>query len=122
LDANAPALSAAEARDFFKPGSEVETFLPQTGSVRRWVNDASGKFIASRQGGTRNAKSQGSGEWKVTDNGQYCVVIEWKLANGSPDTAENWCRVAYRFDGETYLAPRDLAANVDKKYSVVRIK
>lgn len=119
--AGVSALTSEETKKLLVHGSSVETYAATTGSVRYWKNEADGKFIASRQGGTGNARSQGHGEWKVTDTGQYCVVIEWRTARGSPDNTENWCRVVYRFDSEFYLAPKDLATNLDKKYSVIRV-
>ena len=121
FDSGAKPMSVDETKAFFKPGAQIQTFAPGSGSVRYWKNDESGKFIASRQGGTGNARSIGQGEWKITDSGQYCVVIEWRTARGAPDNSEQWCRVPYRHDGEIYLAPRELAVNVEKKYSVVRV-
>ena len=122
FEAGAKAMSEPELKSFLKLGSNVETFAPSSGAIRFWSHDASGKFTASRQGGTNNARSQGTGEWKITDSGQYCVVIEWRNARGSPDITENWCRVAYQQGEAVYLAPKDLAANLDKSFSVVRVR
>ena len=122
FQAGAKALSGDEMKAIIRSGTGVETYAPTTGSLRLWVNESSGKFTASRRGVAARVGSNGSGEWKVTDGGQYCVVIEWRTAAGLPDNVENWCRALYRHDGELYLAPSDLASNVDKKYSVVRIK
>ena len=122
FDAGIKAMSEPELRSFLKPGSNVETFAPGSGAIRFWTHDESGKFTASRQGGTGNARSQGTGEWKITDSGQYCVVIEWRNARGSQDITENWCRVAYRKGEAVYLAPKDLSANLEKNYSVIRVR
>lgn len=122
FDSGAKALSESELKAFLKLGSNIETFAPGSGAIRLWSHDESGKFIASRQGGTNNARSKGTGEWKVTDSGQYCVVIEWRNSRGSPDITENWCRVAYRQGEAVYLAPKDLATNLDKNYSVLRVR
>ena len=122
FDAGAKAMSESELKSFLKLGSNVETFAPGSGAIRFWTHDESGKFIASRQGGINNARSQGTGEWKITDSGQYCVAIDWRNARGLPDITENWCRVAYRQGETVYLAPKDLATNLEKNYSVVRIK
>lgn len=122
FDAGAKVMSEPELKSFLKLGSNVETFAPGSGAIRFWTHDESGKFTASRQGGSGNARSQGTGEWKITDSGQYCVVIEWRSARGSPDITENWCRVAYRQGEAVYLAPKDLAVNLEKNYSVLRVR
>jgi hypothetical protein len=63
----------------------------------------------------------GSGEWKLTDNGQYCVQIEWRPKGGGPEQ-ENWCRTLWKYEDAIFLAPSDLAANRDKKYGQVKFK
>lgn len=122
LDSGAVKVPAEEMKSIVRPGSEVETYLPATGAYRLWTNDAGGKFIASRRGGTGNARSQGSGEWKLTDTGEYCVQIEWRTASMAPDWTEKWCRVLYRHDGALYLAPTDLAGKGEQKFSIVQFK
>lgn len=122
LDSGAVKVPAEEMKSIVRPGVEVETYAPGTGSYRLWTNDASGKFIASRRGGTTDARSQGSGEWRVTDQGEYCVQIEWRTARMSPDYTERWCRAIYRHDGALYLAPGDLAGKGEAKYSKVQFK
>ena len=122
FDAGATSMSELELKSFLKLGSNIETFAPVSGAIRFWTHDESGKFIASRQGGAGNARSQGTGEWKITDSGQYCVVIDWRTARGLQDNTESWCRVAYRQGDAVYLAPKELAGNVDNKYSVLRVR
>jgi len=69
------------------PDSKVVSTGPR-GNIRRWTNDASGKFVATwgtppqMRRGTGNAQ----GTWKVNDKGQYCVRIEWQQLQ-----AEGWC-------------------------------
>ncbi len=121
-DGKAERLSAEETKSIVRAGVEVETYLPSTGAYRLWTNDASGKFIASRRGGSANVKSQGSGEWKVTDDGKYCVEIEWRTAMNGPDRTEKWCRSLYRYDGALYLAPKDLTEKGETRFSKVQFK
>ncbi len=122
LDGGAVKVPSDEMKSIVRPGAEVETYNPYSGAYRLWTNDASGKFIASRRGGTGNAASQGSGEWKVTDGGEYCVQIEWRTARNGPDFTERWCAVLYRHDGALYLAPSDLAGKGERKYTKVQFK
>lgn len=120
LDGGAVKLSVEELKSTIRPGVQVETYAPGTGSFRMWTNDDSGKFVASRQGGTGHAQSQGTGQWKVTDSGEYCVVIEWRTAKNMPDYTEKWCRVLYRYDGALYLAPTNLGSKAKNNYSKVQ--
>lgn len=113
-------LSIDEIKSMITVDTEVEQINGSTGGIRRWKNNADGKFIASRQaafgGGT---PVSGQGEWKLTDNGQYCVQIEWRPRRGGPEQ-ENWCRTLWRLDDAIYLAPTDLAPNRERKYGQVK--
>ncbi len=121
-EGGAQKLSVDEIKTIIRQGVAVETYAPSTGSIRLWTNDAAGKFIASRRGGSNNAKSQGTGEWALNDSGEYCVKIEWRTSKNAPDNTEEWCRALYRHDGALYLAPSDLTGKEDAKYSVARFK
>lgn len=115
-------VSGDELRSIIRQGVQVETYAPRTSSYRLWTNDASGKFIASRRGGTANARSEGLGEWKLTESGEYCVQIDWRFVNNQPDYTEKWCRVLWRYDGALYIAPSDLTGKADTQYSVIRFR
>ena len=101
--------------------AEVEQINGSTGGIRRWKNNSDGKFVASRIAATGGAGRPvtGQGEWKLTDNGQYCVQIEWR-PNGRGPEQENWCRALWKYDNAIFLAPSDLAANREKKYGQVK--
>jgi len=63
------------------------------GNVHYWSNDSGGSFVISSD--NRGAGATGSvgrpstapGKWHISDDGRYCVLIEWK---GVP--TEEWCR------------------------------
>jgi hypothetical protein len=100
---------------------EVEQINGSTAGIRRWKNNSDGKFIASRVaafGG--GAAVSGQGEWKLTENGQYCVQIEWRPRAG-PEL-ESWCRTLWRVEDTLYLAPVDLAPNRERKYGRIQFK
>ena len=113
-------LSIDEIKSIIFVDTEVEQINGSTGGIRRWKNNADGKFVASRVAATGGRGTvTGSGEWKLTDNGQYCVQIEWRPRTGGPEQ-ENWCRTLWRLDDAIYLAPTDLAPNRERKYGQVK--
>ena len=62
------------------------------GSTHFWTNDADGTFTISSDGrgyaGSLNRSgSTAPGKWHVSEDGRYCVLIEWKSVD-----AEQWCR------------------------------
>ncbi len=122
LDRGVKKVPIEEMKAIVRSGVEVETYLPTTGAYRLWTNDASGKFIASRRGGKGNARSQGTGEWKLTETGEYCVQIDWRTANNVFDWTEKWCRVLYKYEDALYLAPNDLSGREEEKFSKVQFK
>ncbi len=73
----------------FLPGTNV-THVNKGGSTRRWTNDPDGTLAASTDNkkygsgmGVRIHTSRGT--WKVSDDGKYCIDIDWKRE------AEKWC-------------------------------
>lgn len=114
-------LSVDEIKALIVNDAEVEQTNGSTGGIRRWKNSADGKFVASRvaaSGGTGRPVT-GSGEWKLTDNGQYCVQIEWRLFRAGIEQ-ENWCRTLWKYEDAIFLAPSDLALNREKKYGQIK--
>ena len=94
---------------------ELLTFLPnkhvkhvhKNGSLRRWVNEPNGEFIASSDNkqfgnvtGTRTGNAAGT--WLVDNDGRYCVTINWKRVD------EKWCASVLKgADGSYYLNQAD---------------
>ena len=81
---DAPPLSKDELQQIV-PGSKV-TSTGVSGAQRNWTNDPDGTLIAnaSLPMGKRTT-STARGDWHVSDDGQYCVHIEWK------SVTERWC-------------------------------
>ena len=122
FDQGAARLSFDETKAMIQPGASVEQINGSTGGIRRWTLEADGKFIASRVAATGGSRPvTGQGEWKLTENGQFCVQIEWRPSRGGPEQ-ENWCRVLYKHDGAVFLEPIDLANTGDKKYGQISFK
>jgi len=77
------------------------TSVSAAGSVRRWDNDASGKFVASSRAVGARVPGQGQGSWHVSPEGQYCVTIDWR------GSSENWCRFILKSGEKYYGASTD---------------
>jgi hypothetical protein len=92
------------------------TFRAEIGSSRRsWLHAADGtltgdmtstgtpKGAGGRGGASKSmgmSGGQGSGTWRVTGDGRYCVEIAWSK------NTEKWCRVLYRL-GDDYFGFKD---------------
>jgi len=75
------------------PGAKMSR-VSARGNHHVWTNESDGKFVASSDnmggGGTvigAGRPSTALGKWHISDDGRYCVLIEWK---GVP--TEEWCR------------------------------
>jgi hypothetical protein len=112
-------LSVEETNAIVLVDSDVEQTGSSKGDLRRWRNNADGKFVASRVASTGGRMVSGSGEWKRSDSGQYCVQIDWQPRGGAVDQ-EKWCRTLWSYDGAVFLAPYDLTVNRDRGYGQVR--
>lgn len=99
----------------FLPGTKV-THISSGGSERHWTNEPDGSLYA-----TTNNKNYGSatgsqatgkaGRWKVSDEGKYCVEIDWKRAS------EDWCASVLKGVGDAYYLNK-----VDDKHKIVFAK
>jgi hypothetical protein len=97
------------------PGTKV-THISQAGSERHWTNEPDGKFFA-----TSNNKLYGSatgtqiathaGTWKVSDEGKYCIDIDWKRVS------EKWCFHVLKGEGDIYYLHK-----VDEKNKIIFAK
>ncbi len=83
------------------------------GNKHRWQNDADGTFIIRSD--TRAQLSAGAtayGKWHISDDGRYCVLIEWKRAG-----AEEWCRYIVKA-GDAYYATKSDKFGAEKVYKL----
>ena len=73
------------------------------GNTHLWTNEPGGNFIVSSDNrAARAGVSTAPGKWHVSDEGKYCVVIEWKHT-----PAEDWCRYIIQSDGKYFAARSD---------------
>lgn len=88
------------------------------GNVHYWRNDTGGKFVISsdnRGAGAVIASGRTTtapGTWQISDDGRYCVLIEWK---GVP--TEEWCRfILQTTDG--YYAVRSDSVGTERVFKL----
>jgi hypothetical protein len=99
----------------FLPGTKV-THVNQGGSERHWTNVPDGTLFATTNNkifgnGTGSAVGGHYGTWKVSDEGKYCLDIDWK------DVHEKWCSSILKGEGDTYYLGK-----VDEKRKIVFAK
>lgn len=91
-----------------------------TGNVQSWSNDSDGSFVISsdnRGAGATGAMGVGrpstaTGKWHISDDGRYCVLINWKSA-----PTEEWCRfILQTTDG--YYAVRSDSVGTERVYKL----
>jgi uncharacterized protein DUF995 len=109
LDAlNAKKLSREELQQLM-PGAKMSR-LAASGNTHVWTNEPDGTFIVSSDNrnlpgggnvmGTRGSSS--AGKWHISDDGRYCVLIEWKSVK-----SEEWCRYFFQTSDSYYAAKTD---------------
>lgn len=105
-DKNPQKLSLDELQKLL-PGAKMSR-LTNSGNTNRWTNDADGTFIISSD--NRNsvgaygsgANTTAPGKWHISEDGRYCVLIEWKRVD-----TEEWCRYIYQTSLGYYATKSD---------------
>ena len=88
LESKSPKKLSKEEVTELMTGAKVSR-VSDRGNTHLWSNDAGGSFLVSSAGGTGDfgRAVTARGKWKISDDGRYCVLIEWR---GLPN--EEWCR------------------------------
>jgi hypothetical protein len=74
-----------------------------SGALRQWVNGPDGTLTVYWAGGGFLQSHSASGKWSVTEDGHFCLQIDW------PDVPENWCRFMERTANGAYQPIPDSA-------------
>ncbi|SEJ44860.1 hypothetical protein [Paraburkholderia diazotrophica] len=74
-----------------------------SGALRQWVNGPDGTLTVYWAGGGFLQSHSASGKWSVTEDGRFCLQIDW------PDVPENWCRFMERTANGAYQPIPDSA-------------
>jgi hypothetical protein len=84
------------------------------GNLHIWTNDPDGTFIVSSDSrATSGRPATGRGKWHISEDGRYCILIEWPRAGG----AEDWCRLVIKTtDG--YYTTRSVKSGTEKVYKI----
>ena len=100
--------------------AELKELLPSANMIRRiasgnthiWTNEPDGTFIISSDNrSTTGRHSSAPGTWNVTEDGRYCIRIEWGK------TTDDWCRFVLRTSDNYYLV-KALKPGTEKVYPV----
>jgi Protein of unknown function (DUF995) len=84
------------------------------GNNQSWKNDADGSFIVSSDNRDKQGRSSTApGKWHISDDGRYCVLIEWKV-----NPTEEWCRYIVKA-GADYYATKSEKTGTEKVYKLV---
>ena len=83
------------------------------GNKHYWKNDSDGTFIIRSD--TKQQLTSGAtayGKWHISEDGRYCVLIEWKRA-----PTEEWCRYIVKA-GDTYYGTKSDKHGTEKVYKL----
>jgi hypothetical protein len=113
LDAQGRVTLSRDELNQLLPGARMSR-LTAKGNTQIWKNDASGSFVISsdnRDRGGRNSTAQG--KWHISEDGRYCVLIEWNV-----NPTEEWCRYIVKAGADYYAVKTDKTAT-EKVYKFV---
>ena len=110
LDAQGRVTLTKEELTQLMPNAKMSRLSPQ-GQMQIWKNDPSGSFIVSSENRTTGGRNTTApGKWQISDDGRYCVLIEWKTYG-----AEEWCRYIVKA-GSDYYATRSDKTPTERVY------
>ena len=95
------------------PNAKMSRFTAK-GNTHSWKNDSDGSFIVSSDNRDKNGRnSTAQGKWHISEDGRYCVLIEWKVV-----PTEEWCRYIVKA-GADYYATKSDKTGTEKVYKLV---
>ena len=94
------------------PGARMLRVIAN-GNTHNWTNDPDGTFIVSSDNrATNNRAATGRGKWHISDDGRYCILIEWRTSS------EEWCRFVLKTTDGSYHTAKALKPGTEKTYKV----
>lgn len=120
LDPMTPRKLTKEDLQQLLPGAKMSR-LSASGNTHLWTNDPDGTFIVSSDnrnlpggGGATGARgSTAPGKWHISDDGRYCLLIEWKSV-----PTEEWCRYFFVVADGSYYATKSARNPAEKVYKL----
>jgi len=82
------------------PGARLKRFSAR-GSPQDWTNRANGTLTATSEYGGK-IPLVAEGKWRITDEGRFCVRIEWPGYD-----PEDWCRLIVKSGGKYFAVDSD---------------
>ena len=102
LDAAGRVTLSKEELGQLLPGASMSR-VSAKGNTHFWKNDSDRTFVISSDNRDRGkGSSTARGKWNISDDGRYCVLIEWKTVE-----TEEWCRYIIRVGSDYYGAKSD---------------
>lgn len=112
LDAAGRVTLTRDELQLLLPGATMGRTSPR-GYAQFWTNDPDGSFIISSDSRDKRKRvATAAGKWHISDDGRYCVLIEW---NTMP--AEEWCRYILKA-GDAFYATRSDKTGTEKVYKL----
>jgi hypothetical protein len=98
LDSQNPVKLTKEELNQLLPGAKMSRNTAR-GNTHTWTNEIGGSFVVRSDGRSQSGIAGAvPGKWHVSDDGRYCVSMDWK---GAP---EEWCRVLIKAGDKYYAA------------------
>ena len=102
LESKQPRTLSRDELQQLLPGAGIRR-VNAKGNSQSWSNDAGGSFVASSDNRAASGRnSTASGKWHLSDDGRYCIMIEWKTVE-----TEEWCRFVIKTTEGYYTAKSD---------------
>lgn len=95
------------------PGADMSR-VSARGNNQSWRNEPGGSFIISSDNRDRGGSpSTTSGKWSISEDGRYCVLVEWKTVE-----TEEWCRYIVR-SGDAYYGTKSDKLETERVHRLV---
>lgn len=113
LDAQGRVTLSKDELTALLPGAKMSRFTGK-GNTHFWKNDTDGSFIISSDNRDKavGKNTTAQGKWHISDDGRYCVLIEWQRI-----PTEEWCRYVVK-SGADYYATKSDKTGTEKVYKL----
>ncbi len=102
LDAQGRVTLTKDELNQLLPNAKMSRVI-SNGNTHFWKNDSDGSFIISSDNrDKRGLTTTAQGKWHISDDGRYCVLIEWRV-----NPTEEWCRYVVRAGADYYTTKSD---------------
>jgi hypothetical protein len=112
LESKLPSTLSKDELQQLLPGATIRR-VSAKGNTQSWSNDTGGSFVVSSANQATSGKnSTAQGKWHLSDDGRYCVIIEWKTVE-----TEEWCRFVIKTT-EGYYTTKSDKTGTEKVYKL----